>query len=66
VVWSSLVAGVGIAAAFSLAIVGATRFSDFRRDGRTLEAGMFAVLLTLGLGVSVAGVVFGIVVMTSK
>jgi hypothetical protein len=66
VVWSSLLAGVGIAAMFSLAIVGATRFSDMRRDGRMLEAGMFAALMALALGASAAAVVLGVVVMASK
>jgi hypothetical protein len=66
VVWSSLLAGVGIAALFSLAIVGATRFSDMRRDGRMLEAGMFAALMALALGASAAAVVLGVVVMASK
>jgi hypothetical protein len=66
VVWSSLLAGVGIAALFSLAIVGAARFSDMRRDGRMLEAGMFAALMALALGASAAAVVLGVVVMASK
>jgi hypothetical protein len=66
VVWSSLLAGVGIAAMFSLAIVGATRFSDMRRDGRMLEAGMFAALMALALAASAAAVVLGVVVMASK
>jgi hypothetical protein len=66
VVWSSLLAGVGLAAMFSLAIVGATRFSEMRRDGRMLEAGMFAALMALALGASAAAVVLGVVVMASK
>ena len=66
VVVASLAAGVGITVAFSLAILGLTRFADMRRDERTVEAWAFAGLATLGLGVSCAAVVFGIILMTSK
>jgi len=66
VVWTSLVAGIGVTIAFSLAIVGGTRFSDRRRDGRAVEAGMFGVLMAVALGACAASVVFAIVVMTSK
>jgi hypothetical protein len=48
---ASLVSGVGVTVVFSLAIVGAARFEDMRRDGRAIEAGAYAVLLAL----SVAG-----------
>ncbi len=39
---ASLVAVVGVTLAFSLAIVGATRMVDMRRDGRGIEAGAYA------------------------
>ena len=66
VVLYSLVAGVGISLAFSLAIVGAARFADMRRDRRGIEAGGYAVLLAVSLSVVAAAVVLGIVVMTKK
>jgi hypothetical protein len=62
----SLVAGIGVTVSFALTILGATRFADMRREDRPLEAGLFAVLATLALAVSVGAVVLGIVVMTSK
>jgi hypothetical protein len=62
----ALVAGVGVSVAFALAILGATRFAEMRRDERTIEAGAFAALATLGVGVTAAAVVFGLIVMTSK
>lgn len=62
----SLVAGIGVTASFALTILGATRFADMRRDERPLEAGLFGVLTALALAVSIAAVVLGIVVMTSK
>jgi cyanate permease len=66
VVVASLVATIGLTAAFAAAILGATRFAEMRRDERPLEAGLFAGIAFVGLGICVAGVVVGIVVMTSK
>jgi hypothetical protein len=66
VVFYSFVAGVGVTLCFSLAILGATRFSDMRRDGRAVEAGAFAVFGLAGLAISIAAVVVAIVVMTQK
>lgn len=66
VVWSSLAAGIGVTAAFALAILGATRAVDLRRDGRAFAAGGYAALMVLAFAGVVAAVVFGIVVMTQK
>ena len=66
VVLYSLVAGVGVGFCYSLAIVGAARFADMRRDGRTAGAAVYALLGVLGLAVSVAAIVAGIIVMTQK
>jgi hypothetical protein len=66
VVVASLAAGVGITVTFSLAILGLTRFADMRRDDREVEAWAYAGLAILGLAVSGAAVVYGIILMTSK
>lgn len=66
VIWASLAAGLGVTLAFSLAIIGATRAVDLRRDGHTGAASLYAVLLVLGLAATAAAIVLGIVVMTSK
>jgi hypothetical protein len=63
---ASFVAGVGVTTAFSAAIWGGARFVDLSRDGRPLAAGAAAALGGLALVVTLAAVVFGIVVMTSK
>lgn len=63
---ASFVAVVGVSLAFSLAIVGATRMVDMRRDGRQIEAGAYAALMMVGLVASGAAVVFGVIVMTTK
>lgn len=66
VVWASLLAGIGVTAAFALAILGATRAVEMRRDGHAVAAGAYLVLLALALAVVAGAVVFGIVVMTQK
>ena len=61
----SIVAAVGVTAAFSLAILGATMFSDLRRDGRTVEAACFGLLSALALAACL-GAVYGIVEIQAK
>lgn len=63
---ASIVAGVGITIAFSVVIWGTARFADLRREGRTAEAGLPLTVSGVALAVVAAGVVFGIVVMTTK
>jgi hypothetical protein len=62
----SLVSGLGVTLVFSLAIVGAARFAEMRRDGRAVEAGGYAILLAVSLAAVAGAVVVGIVVMAKK
>ena len=66
VVWASLAAGVGGTAAFSLALLGATRFSEMRRAGRGAEAVIFGALGIVSLTVCLGAVALGFVVIVSK
>jgi hypothetical protein len=66
VVAAALVAGIGVTAAFSIAVLGATRSVEMRRSQRGLEAGAFAVLAVLGAALCIAAIVGGIVVMSEK
>jgi hypothetical protein len=63
---ASIIAGVGVTVIFSVAIWGAARFIDLNRNQRPLAAGAAAALSTLALLATLASVVFGIIVMTSK
>lgn len=66
VLWVSAVSGIGVTALFAVAIFGATRSADLRRNGYAGAAGLYAALMVLaGSGVA-AAVVFGIIVMTHK
>ena len=62
---ASVVAGVGITAAFAVAILGAAQFGERRRQGETVEAAGAALLAIAGLVICTAGIVFGMVVMLS-
>ena len=64
VVWASVVAGVGVTAAFGFAILGGTRAAELSREGRTGEATLFGIVGAVG-GLTVIGaIVFGIVVLS--
>jgi hypothetical protein len=68
--WETVVgataAGLGTILVFSLAILGAARFGEANREGRTLEASIYVLLALIGLLATAAAVVFGVIVMTSK
>jgi len=66
VVWASLLAGVGLVTAGSLAIYGGARANSERRDGNAGTATFFAVLGVVGLLICAGGVVLGVSVMLSK
>jgi hypothetical protein len=63
---ASVVAGVGITVVFSVAIWGTARFADLSRNERPLAAGAAAALAALAGVATLAGVAYGLVVMTSK
>ncbi len=62
---ASLIGGVGVITAFSLAIYGAASFSDKRRAGQTLAALWAGTLMIAGLGLAIGGIVVALVVITS-
>jgi hypothetical protein len=65
VIGFSLAGGVGVTLAYSLGILGAVRFAEMRRNERLVEAIFYAALGLLGLVVTIAAVVAGLIVMTS-
>jgi hypothetical protein len=64
VVWASLVAGVGVTAAFGFAILGGVRAHELGREGRVAEAAIFGAVGALGVAAVIAAIVFGIVVLS--
>ena len=64
VIWVSLVAGVGVTAAWGFALLGSTRALEVGREGRVAEAVIYAVVGVAGVVTVVAAIVFGIVILT--
>lgn len=63
---ASLVAGVGVTFIFSIAIWGVARFADLSRNERPLAAAAALGAAGLALACTLAAVVIGIIVMSSK
>ena len=63
---ASLIAGVGVTAAFSIVIFGIARSADAARNEQPALAAATGALAALAGLVVVAAIVFGIVVMTQK
>jgi hypothetical protein len=63
---ASLIAGVGVTAAFAVLVFGVTRAADMTRDERPLLATAAGGLAAIALLVVIGALVLGIVVMTSK
>jgi hypothetical protein len=65
VVWVSLLAGVGVTAAWAFALLGATRALENGRNGRVAEAVVYGVVGVAGFASVVAAIVYGIVILTN-
>jgi len=65
-VWTATVAGVGVTIVFSLAVLGATRSTDMRRDDRPGQAAVYGALALVGLAATLAAIVYAITLITTK
>jgi hypothetical protein len=63
VIWVSLLAGVGVTAAYGFALLGTTRALECGRDGRVGGAISYALVGVLGLAVVVGAIVSGILIL---
>ena len=66
VLWSSLLAGVGVTVLFSFVILGGSRAADARREGQAGAASAFMALAVVALLVFFAAVAFGVTIMLRK
>ena len=64
-VLASVLAGVGVAFAFSVGILGAAKLSDSSREPGLLGTVGYTLLAVLGFGGTIAAIVFGLIVMAS-
>jgi hypothetical protein len=65
-VWTAAVSGVGVTIVFSLAVLGATRSTDLRRNDRPGQAAAFVVLALVGLAATLGAVIYAITLITTK
>jgi hypothetical protein len=66
VLYTSLLAGVGVSVVFSIAVLGLVRSSDARRDERPTAAVSYALLGAAGLLLSAGLIVFGLILLARK
>ena len=64
--YSSLLAGVGVAVIFSVAVLGVTRSNEMRRAQRRTAGTAYAALAAIGLVLSAAIVVYGLFLVAHK
>jgi hypothetical protein len=64
VIWVSLVAGVGVTAAWGFALLGSSRAVEVGREGRPGEALLYVIVGVVGVLVVLGAIVFGIVILT--
>jgi hypothetical protein len=64
--YSSVVAGVGVAVVFSVAILGATRSSEARREHRTIAATAYTAVAGVSLLLAAAIVIYGLTLVAHK
>lgn len=65
-IYWSLIAGIGVAVVFSVAIFGVIRSSDMRRGNRAGASARYATLGLLALLASVAIAIVGLIVVVHK
>ena len=65
-IWTAAVAGVGVTVVFSVAVLGATRTADMRRDRRPAQAAFFGVVALAAVAGTLAAVVYAITLITTK
>jgi hypothetical protein len=65
-VWTSAVAGVGVTVVYSVAVYGATRTADMRREERPAQATLYGVLALLAVAATLGAVVYAITLITTK
>ena len=66
VLYTALIAGVGVAFVFSLTIYGMTRSSDMRREERPVAAASYAAIGVVGLALTAALIVYGLILLARK
>jgi hypothetical protein len=64
--YSSVLAGVGVAVIFSVAILGVVRSGEMRREHRTGAAAAYTTLAAAGLLLAAGMVIYGLILVAHK
>lgn len=64
--YSSVLAGVGVAVVFSVAILGVARSGEMRREHRTGPAAAYTMLAAAGLLLAAGMVIYGLMLVAHK
>ena len=64
--YTSVIAGVGVSLVFSIAVVGVVRAGDMRREQRSAAAAAYGVLGAIGLVLTAALIVYGLILLARK
>jgi hypothetical protein len=65
-IWTAAVAGVGVSAVFSFAVLGATRTADMRREDRPARAAFYGAVALVAAAGTLGAVVYAITLITTK
>lgn len=65
-IWVAALAGIGFCGVFAVALLGATRSGEMRRDGRGTAAAAYGALTIVSVLAFCAAVVYGISVIVTK
>jgi hypothetical protein len=66
VLYTSVIAGVGVSVIFSFAILGVVRSNEMRRVARSGAATGYAILAAVGLILTAAMIVYGLILLGRK
>jgi hypothetical protein len=66
VLYTAFAAGVGASLVFSLAVYGVVRSNEMRREQRSVAAASYGVLGVIGLALTVALIVYGLILLGRK
>jgi len=66
VLYTAFAAGVGASLVFSLAVYGVVRSNEMRREQRSVAAASYGALGGLGLALTVALIVYGLILLGRK
>jgi predicted membrane channel-forming protein YqfA (hemolysin III family) len=66
VLYTSLIAGVGVSVVFAFAVLGVVRSNDARREQRPTAAATYALIGAVGLALTAGLIVYGLILLARK